>query len=288
LGRVVTHENLSISQWLQHARAVGVERLDAQQLAAHHLARPRTWVLAHDDEVLAPPQRAALEAALAQRRQGVPLAYLLGKREFHGLDLEVDARVLVPRPETEGLVDWALELAAQAPVAAIADLGTGSGAIALALKHRLPAFDITATDRSAEALAVAAANGRRLGLAVRWLCGDWWQPLAGQRFGLAVSNPPYVAAGDPHLAALRHEPLAALAAGSDGLADLRRIVADAPAHLAPGGWLLLEHGFDQAEAVCALLRAASFEAVQSRTDLAGLPRCSGGRRAQAAGAPRSP
>lgn len=274
----MTRGDLSIGQWLQRARALGVARLDAQQLAAHHLGRPRTWVLAHDDAVLAPEPLARLDAALAQRRQGVPLAYLTGEREFHGLTLRVDARVLVPRPETEGLADWALELATQAPVLRIADLGTGSGAIALALKSRLPALDITATDRSAQALQVAMANGQRLGLTVRWLSGDWWQPLAGERFGIVVSNPPYVAANDPHLAALVHEPLAALAAGSDGLADLRRIVAGAPGHIAPAGWLLLEHGFDQAEAVRALMLAAGFEAVQTRPDLAGLPRCTGGRR----------
>lgn len=273
----MSEAGVSIGQWLQRARALGAARLDAQQLAAHHLGRPRTWVLAHDDAVLPPPALAGLQAALEQRLRGMPLAYLVGHKEFHGLELQVDARVLVPRPETEGLVDWALQLAPALPLPRIADLGTGSGAIALALKQRLPTFDLTATDLSAGALAVAAANGRRLGLPVRWLSGAWWQPLAGERFGLVLSNPPYVAAGDPHLAALSHEPLMALAAGSDGLADLERIVAGAPPHLAPGGWLLLEHGFDQAEPVQALLQAAGFEAVQSRADLAGLPRCTGGR-----------
>jgi release factor glutamine methyltransferase len=269
---------VTIGSWLQRARVLGVARLDAQQLFAHHLGRPRTWVMAHADEVLAAPVLATLDAALARRAAGVPLAYLVGEREFHGLALQVDTRVLVPRPETEGLVDWAIEVAATAPVQRLADLGTGSGAIALAVKRRLPGWQVTGSDCSSDALAVAEINGRRLALEVNWALGDWWQPLGEQLFGVVVSNPPYVAADDEHLAALRHEPAGALVAGPDGLADLRRIAAGAPAHLAPGGWLLLEHGCDQADTVRALLAAAGFEAVRTRLDLAGLPRCTGGRR----------
>ncbi|MCW5632171.1 MAG: peptide chain release factor N(5)-glutamine methyltransferase [Rubrivivax sp.] len=267
----------SIGEWLQHARSAGLARLDAQVLLAHHLGRPRAWLLAHDDDALPPGLAEPLEVDLARRTAGVPLAHLVGSREFHGLALNVSADVLVPRPETELLVDWALELAPHAPLPRLVDLGTGSGAIALAFKHRAPAFDVVATDLSGPALAVARENGRRLDLPVTWLAGSWWQPLAGQRFGLAVSNPPYVADGDPHLPSLEHEPGLALVGGPDGLDALRCIVATAGAHLAAGGWLLLEHGFDQAHAVAALLRAAGFVDTGTRADLAGSPRVTGGR-----------
>jgi release factor glutamine methyltransferase len=265
-----------VDQWLEQARAAGVARLDAQLLLAHHLARPRAWLLAHGEEMLPPAIAQRAEADLARRADGMPMAYLLGEREFHGLPLHVNADVLVPRPETEGLVDWALELATEVPLRRLVDLGTGSGAVALAFKHRARAFEVRASDRSEAALAVARANGERLGLEVAWLAGDWWAPHAGERFGLAVSNPPYVAEGDAHLRTLRHEPRAALAAGPDGLADLRRIVAGAPGQLAKDGWLLLEHGFDQGAEVRTLLQEAAFDEVQTRPDLAGQPRCSGG------------
>jgi release factor glutamine methyltransferase len=269
---------LRISDWLERARAAGVARLDAQCLLAHQLGRPRTWLLAHDDEPLSPLVQRQADADLARHVAGVPLAYLVGEREFHGLVLQVNADVLVPRPETEGLVDWAWALAAQSPLPRLADLGTGSGAIALACKHRMPGFDVWASDRSAAALAVARANAQRLQLPVTWVEGDWWHPLAGQRFGIVVSNPPYVAEGDTHLPALRHEPQMALTAGTDGLQALRQIVAGASVHLVAGGWLLLEHGFDQAAAVAALLEAAGFEQIETRSDLAGLGRLTGGRR----------
>jgi release factor glutamine methyltransferase len=196
--------------------------------------------------------------------------------------------VLVPRPETELLVDWALELLAAAPGAgrdeadagapSVLDLGTGSGAIALALKHRQGRLAVSASDVSAAALAVARRNAARLELAVDFVESSWWQAFAGCRFHLAVANPPYIAAGDPHLAALRHEPRQALTPGGDGLDALRAIVAGAPAHLRPGGWLLVEHGFDQGRAVRALFEAAGLTDVGSRTDLAGHERASGGRR----------
>lgn len=269
---------MRIGDWLQQARAAGVARLDAQLLLAHHLGCPRTWLLAHDDETLDGGTLQRADADLVRRADGVPLAYLLGEREFHGLTLQVNADVLVPRPETEGLVDWALELAPQVPLPRLADLGTGSGAIALAFKHRAPAFEVCASDRSPDALSTARANAQRLQLAVNWLEGDWWEPFGERMFGIVVANPPYVAEGDPHLQALRHEPVGALVAGADGLLALRRIVAGAPAHLAAGGWLLLEHGFDQAPAVANLLGAAGFDQVGTRTDLAGQPRLTGGRR----------
>ncbi len=270
---------------LARARAAGVERLDAQLLLAATLGRPRAWLLAHDDEPLADEAAARYTALLARRAAGEPVAYLLGEREFHGLALQVTPAVLVPRPDTETLVDWALELLS-GPLAAdaapaVADLGTGSGAIALAVRRACPRAVLHASDASAEALVVARGNGQRLALPVHWLHGDWWQPYAEAGvppLALALSNPPYIAAGDPHLPALRHEPLSALVPpGGDGLAALRAIVAGAPAHLAPGGWLLLEHGHDQADAVALLLRDAGFAAVQHRHDLAGHRRCTGGQ-----------
>ena len=206
------------------------------------------------------------------------MAYLLGEREFHGLSLRVSPAVLVPRPDTETLVDWALELLAAASTAQVADLGTGSGAIALALKKARPNARVCAVERSPAALQVAQANGQHHGLEVEWLTGDWWQPLGGRRFDLVLSNPPYVAAADPHLQALRHEPLHALSPGGDGLSDLAHIVQHAPLHLVAGGGLLLEHGHDQAQAVREMLQHAGFTGVKTRADLAGRPRCSGGWR----------
>jgi release factor glutamine methyltransferase len=264
---------MRVAAALELARSRGVARLDAQLLLAHHLQRPRTWLLAHDDTEFEP---AAFSADIDRRAAGVPLAYLVGEREFHGLSLHVTPAVLVPRPDTEVLVDWALALLA-AQAVRVLDLGTGSGAIALAVKHRCPAAELTATDASAAALAVAADNARRLGLAIEFLAGDWWQPLAGRSFGLVLSNPPYVAEDDPHLEALTHEPRTALTPGGDGLAALRHIVAGAPPHLAPGAWLLLEHGHDQAQAAQHLLTERGFDAPQTRPDLAGLPRCTGAR-----------
>jgi release factor glutamine methyltransferase len=269
----------SVGAALQLARALGLDRLDAQLVLAQVLQQPRAWLIAHAEAALSPTQQQAFGARCRRRAAGEPLAYVLGEREFHGLMLRVGPAVLVPRPDTETLVDWALELLAtplaQAPE--VADLGTGSGAIALALKHRHPAARVSAVDCSAPALAVARANGVRHGLQVEWGLGDWWQPLQGRRFHLVASNPPYVAGDDPHLAALRHEPALALTPGGDGLSALAHIVRGAAAHLHDGGWLLLEHGHEQADAVCRLLADAGFAPIQSRADLAGRPRCSGGR-----------
>lgn len=274
---------MTIAQALAEASARGLARLDAQLLLLHALGRAdddRGWLIAHDADAVAPEALASFRLACGRRAAGEPLAYIVGRKEFFGLPLQVDERVLVPRPDTETLVEWALALLDRPGSPAhprVADLGTGSGAIALALKHVCPEARVEAVDASAEALAVAAANGAALGIDVRWHHGSWFGPLAGH-FDLVVSNPPYVRAGDPHLADLAHEPRSALAAGPDGLVDLRAIVAAAPAHVAAGGWLLLEHGWDQAPAVRALLAAAGFADVQSRTDLAGIERCSGGRR----------
>jgi release factor glutamine methyltransferase len=274
---------VTVAQALRATAALGLDRLDAQLLLLQALGRPvheRAWLLAHDGDALPADAWPVLAAFCTRRLAGEPVAYLLGEKEFHGLPLQVDARVLVPRPDTETLVDWALDVVQGRDRPKVLDLGTGSGAIALALQHARPDAVVDAVDASAEALAVARENARRLGLAVRFAQADW---LAGAASGydLIVSNPPYIAAGDPHLPALAHEPSSALVSGADGLDDIRRIVADATVHLTPGGWLLLEHGHDQAAAVRALLAAAGFEAVQSRPDLAGIERCSGARRAAA-------
>ena len=271
---------MTAAQALRQAAAAGVERLDAQLLLLHALGRPaedRAWLLAHDDEDLAPEAVRTFGAFCARRAAGEPLAYIVGRKEFFGLELAVDARVLVPRPDTETLVEWSLEVLAGKPSPRVIDLGTGSGAIALALAHRRPDARVEAVDASADALAVASGNARRLSLPVRFAQGRWLEGCTGA-YDLIVSNPPYVREGDEHLPALRHEPLQALVAGVDGLDDIRVIVRQAPDRLAPGGWLLLEHGWDQAAAVRDLLLAAGFAGVISRRDLAGIERCTGGRR----------
>jgi release factor glutamine methyltransferase len=275
--------SVSLAAALDRARQLGVDRLDAQRLLAHHLGRSRTWVIAHDDETLPDGERAAFDADCDRRATGVPLAYLTGRREFHGIDLVVSPAVLIPRPDTEVLVDWALALLA-GPLARLAeprvvDLGTGSGAIAIAVARACPRARLTATDRSADALAVARRNADRFGVAVDFRCGDWWAAVAGQRFDLAISNPPYIADGDPHLLALRHEPPAALTSGSDGLGALRTICGGAAAHLEPQGWLIVEHGHDQAMAVAGLLGGAGLVDAGQRLDIAGHHRCAGARRA---------
>lgn len=281
---------LTIARTLAGLQAQGLDRLDAQLLLLHALgqgAHDRAWLLAHDRDPVDASARQRLDALVQRRRQGEPLAYLTGQKEFYGLALQVDARVLVPRPDTETLVAWALALVDEPGVGAwahpartqplsVLDLGTGSGAIALALKATRPALQVSAIDASPEALAVARANAQRLQLELHLQQGSWLTGVQGQ-FHLIVSNPPYIAAGDPHLPALAHEPLQALTSGPDGLDDLRQIIAQAPAHLHPGGWLLLEHGYDQAGAVRSLLAGAGFEAVQSRRDLSLVERCSGGR-----------
>lgn len=272
---------LTVAQALAQATALGVDRLDAQWLLAHVLGQSRTWLLAHDEQALTSEQALAWHTLLQRRAAGEPFAYLVGEREFHGLTLRVSPAVLVPRPDTETLVDWALELLAGELVAQAApeviDLGTGSGAIALAVKHGHPAARVTALDASPEALAQAQANAQRLQLDVAFHPSDWWQAVAGRRFALALSNPPYIAEGDAHLSALAHEPAMALTSGPDGLDAIRHIVAQAPAHLLPGAWLLLEHGWDQAAAVRGLLQATGFEAVATRRDLGAQERCTGGR-----------
>ena len=272
----------SIAQALQAAARQGLERLDAQGLLLHTLGRSphdRAWLLSHDTDALDADTLARFDQLCARRLDHEPMGHLTGWQEFFGLTLQVDRRVLVPRPDTETLVEWALQavLGLQAP--RILDLGTGSGAVALALAHARPDAAVHAVDASADALAVAQGNARRLSLPVVFSQGSWLTGHSGtgETYALIASNPPYIPQHDPHLAALVHEPLQALAAGADGLDDIRAIVSQAPAHLAPGGWLLLEHGYNQAAAVRALLQAQGFTAVQSRRDMAGIERCSGGQ-----------
>jgi release factor glutamine methyltransferase len=269
----------TVDAMLAQARTRGVDRLDAQLLLAHLLGVGRAWLMAHGDAPLSAEQARACAEHIERRADGVPLAYLVGRREFHGIDLLVTPSVLDPRPDTETLVDWALELLAEGPAAArsAVDLGTGSGAIALAVKRRCPGVAMHASDLSEAALEVARANARRLALDIAFAHGDWWNAWPGRRFALALSNPPYIAQDDPHLAALRHEPRSALTAGADGLAAIDRIVSAAPDHLVAGAWLLMEHGYEQGDAVRARLLAKGFRDVATRADLAGQPRCSGGR-----------
>lgn len=252
-------------------------RLDAELLLAAALERPRSYLHAWPERILDAEPAARFAAWLARRQMGEPLAYLLGRREFWSLELDVTPDTLIPRPETELLVELALErLPIHRPVA-VADLGTGSGAIALALALERPLARIVATDQSVAALAVARRNAQRLNLArIEFRQGDWCAPLAGERFDLIAANPPYVAAADPcwREGELRFEPPAALISGTDGLDALRAIIAAAPACLQPSGWLLLEHGYDQGQRVPALLRERGFVQVSDHLDLAGVSRSS--------------
>lgn len=253
-------------------------RLDAELLFMQVCRWSRAELLARDREPLSVAQAAELAGLLARRQQGEPIAYLTGRREFWSLDLTVSPATLIPRPETELLVERAL---ARIPVDAawsLVDLGTGSGAIALAIASARPRCRIIATDISPAALAVARANAARLNLSVDFRLGDWFTPLAGEVFDLVVSNPPYIADGDEHLAALRHEPVAALTAGADGLDAIRAIVTAAHTALRRGGRLLLEHGHDQGVAVTRLLHRNGYSAVCGYPDLAGHDRISEGQR----------
>jgi release factor glutamine methyltransferase len=256
-----------------------VGRRDAEILLAHCWGLTRTQMLARSGEPVPAEVVACFEQALARRADGVPVAYLLGRREFWSLDFEVNPAVLVPRPETELLVQRALALVST-PGAVIADLGTGSGAIAIALAHERPGWSITATDVSSEALQVARRNGGRLAPGrIDWRQGDWYAALGNRRFDALLSNPPYIAADDPamHGDGLRHEPPAALTPGGDGLGALATLINGAPAHLKPGGWLALEHGAGQGGTLRALLVARGFTSVTSHRDLAGHERVTEGK-----------
>ena len=259
----------------------GLAPLDAQVLLAFVLGRNRAWLVAHATDALQPGDAGTFAALARRRRDGEPVAYLTGQREFFGLPLRVDASVLIPRPETETLVECALRKLPDDRPASVLDLGTGTGAIALALARERPLARVVAVDRSEDALAIARDNARRLALtSVEFFRGDWFDAVpAGERFDVIASNPPYVAAGDPHLddGDVRFEPPEALVAGRDGLDALRVIVAAAPGRLRPGGWLVVEHGHDQASAVRTLFDRAGFSSLESHRDLCGIPRVAAGR-----------
>lgn len=249
-------------------------------LLRHVLQCDEAWLIAHDDEQLTAAQTAAYGALIARRAAGEPVAYLTGSREFYGRDFKVTPAVLIPRPETELLVELALQRL-PANGGCVLDLGAGSGCIGVTIAAERPDVQVTLVDASAQALDVACFNAHRFAAAnTTLLRSDWYAALGAARYDLIASNPPYVAAGDTHLQQgdLRFEPQSALVAGADGLADLRHIVAGAPAHLLPGGWLICEHGHDQAEACTALLRQSGFIHIFTARDLAGIHRVSGGRR----------
>ena len=260
-------------------RAFGTDYRDAELMLLHCLGRDeRSWLIAHDHDELPTDVIATFSSLSDERLKGMPLAYLLGHREFWSLKLKVTRDVLIPRPETELLVEWAVELASQYDLQSMLDLGTGSGAIALAVKHDLPHLTVTASDVSGSALRVARENAEDLGLPVEFVESSWFGALAHRRWALIASNPPYVAADDDHLkdGDLRFEPSTALTDGGDGLSSIREIASNAPNHLEAGGWLLIEHGYDQAADVRSILELNGFSKVSLRHDLAGRPRVTGG------------
>lgn len=266
------------------ARALGLgaaeARLEAQVLLGHALGQPRAWLIAHGGDPLDPKQTAAFADLFERRRSGEPIAYTLGEREFYSLNFKVTPAVLIPRPETELLVELALEHIPADRPCQVLDLGTGSGAVAVTLALHRPRAEVVALDQSAAALEVARENAERLGAGnLRLIQSDWYGALGEVKFDLIASNPPYIAAADPHLAQgdLRFEPAAALASGADGLDDIRTIIRGAAAHLKPGGWLLFEHGCDQAAACRDLLAQSGFLQIGSSADLAGIERTSYGQ-----------
>ena len=254
-------------------------RREAQILLGHALGVSRAWLSAHGDEPADPAVAAVFRELVQRRRAGEPVAYLVGMREFFGLDFRITPDVLIPRADTETLVETALEKLKQHARHDVLDLGTGSGCVAITIAHERSAARVTAGDVSAAALNVARENAVAIGADVEFVQGTWFEGLAGRRFDLIVANPPYVATDDPHLQQgdLRFEPATALASGKDGLNDIRIIVAGAPAYLRAGGWLLFEHGYDQADVCRDLLLDAGFGEIISRADIAGLPRVAGGR-----------
>lgn len=265
-------------------RTSGLDPVDARRLLREALGVEEAYLVAHPERVLSAAERERFFAWAARRRAGEPLAYLIGSREFYGLAFRVTPAVLIPRPETELLVEAALERLPEDAACRVLELATGCGCVAVAIACNRPRARVTASDVSRAALALARQNARRHGARVEFVESDWFSALAGRRFELILANPPYVAEGDPHLAQgdLRFEPRAALVAGPEGLECIRVIVAGAAAHLAPGGWLLFEHGYDQGERARALLAAAGYAQCFTLRDLAGLERVSGGRRPAAA------
>lgn len=270
----------TISRAVADASALLGKRLEAELLLAHALERDRTWLYAHADATIEADQWQACLELVRQRENGRPVAYLLGRREFYGRDFEVGEAVLIPRPETELLIDIALALPLPSTTQVI-DVGTGSGCVALTLALERPDWQVIGTDICVDALAIAHRNSQRLGAtAVELLHGSLLEPVADRRPNLVISNPPYVAEADPHLARgdVRFEPRTALAAGADGLDVIRELVQQSARVISPEGWLMIEHGHDQADAVRELLQAAKFEAIASHRDLAGIDRVTLGRK----------
>lgn len=272
---------MRIDQLLAHATQIDspTAQLDAELLLAHVLDKPRSYLFTWPEKTLSEAQAKAFMALLERRQRGEPVAYLLGQQGFWTLDLQVAEHTLIPRADTELLVEAALQLADASSPLRVLDLGTGTGAIALALASERPQWAVTGVDRIESAVALAQSNQQQLQLSnVQFLSSHWFSALIGQRYDLILSNPPYIADTDPHLQQgdLRFEPLSALVSGADGLDDLRLIIAQAPAYLSAKGWLMLEHGFDQASAVRALLQQAGFIEVNSQRDLGGHERISFG------------
>lgn len=271
----------TVQACLAITRTIGVDRRDARALLAQALQQSQAWLLAHhDDTPITTAQADRFLDWLRRAASGEPLPYIVGSQGFFGLDLAVSTAVLIPRSDTETLARWALSLLPETAPCHVADLGTGSGALALAIKSLRPLAEVTAIDHSPSALDVARKNGQTLGLQIHWLESDWWSALIGREhtpFDLIVSNPPYIAQDDPHLIALQHEPTTALVSGTDGLDALRTIIDGAPHHLKSGAWLLLEHGHDQAPVVRDLLTGRGFVHVISQQDLGQRWRCSGGQ-----------
>ena len=270
--------SLTITQALAAAR---LDPVDARALLRHVLGASDAHLIAHSGQALSDAQSGLYAALVARRRVGEPVAYIVGTREFFSLEFKITPAVLIPRPETEALVEFALERIAPDSVRRVLDLGTGSGCVAISIARHRPRAQVVAVDSSPAALAVARENARRHAVTnLEVTASDWFSALAGRKFDLIVANPPYIAAGDPHLAQgdLRFEPPDALAAGADGLDCVRLIIASAPQYLGDGGWLAFEHGYDQAARCRELLATAGFKEVFSRADLAGIERVSGGVR----------
>ena len=265
-------------------KAQGIEaetaKLEAQLLLQHALNVNRAWLIAHEHENLPPSIHAAYRAMLERRLNSEPIAYILGYREFYGLNLKVTADTLIPRPDTETLVEAALAKTSYQEKSQILDLGTGTGAIALAIAKHRPQAHITAVDTSENALKISQENAQNLHISnVQFMLSNWFDALKNQRFDVIVSNPPYIEANDMHLMQgdLRFEPISALASGEDGLDAIRAIISQAPQHLNPHGWLMLEHGYNQASKVAALLEQAGFSDISNAKDLSGIDRVTIGR-----------
>jgi len=275
---ILTHDTVTLASVLTLEKSTA--RIEIQSLLQKILNVQRVYLLAHPERLLSDTELIDYQHLLQRRLSGEPIAYLLGEREFYGLNLKVTPKTLIPRPDTELLVDLAIKYTPQNDPCDILDLGTGCGAIALAIAQARPLANVMAVDTSVEALTVAIENAHSLEIKnTSFVQSDWFEMLGVKKFELIISNPPYIAMGDPHLSQgdVRYEPLTALVSGIDGLDDIRRIIKHSPSHLLHGGWLILEHGYDQARRVCNILSEAGFDQVFSACDLAGIERVSGGQ-----------